>query len=820
MSSKTDQESGRDEIRRGFDGLPDLFDLTLDGLYLVAADTGRVVDANASACRVLGYDLHELLDMHVWDFSGLVSDRERWEALLPSFIGNQARSFEDTHRCRDGSVVPVEIKARHLDGPGRGLFLSVVRDISERKAAERSVREAGQRYDAILKSTTDGFWVVDLSGRLLDVNDAYCRYSGYNREQLLEKHVWDLDVEDRQEDVEARIERVIGNEGAIFETLHRRRDGLRWPVEVSISHSHIDGGRVFCFFRDITERKDRERELEGYRIDLESLVAQRTRDIEKQKTAFETLFEKSPNGELIIENGRFVQCNEKVLEILGHGDKSDFLPCEPAGLSPPTQPDGENSADKAARMIELATRNGGHRFEWVHSRTDGSSFWCEVNLTPLSLPGRENLLFVAWRDMSEQKEIERSLHKARELAEAATELKSQFLANMSHEIRTPMNAVIGMINLALQSGLDPLQSGYISKAGQAANDLLGILNDILDLSRIEAGKLTLTRKPFEPEKLIEHLVDLLSIKAEEKSLDFSYAVEPSVPGALLGDSMRINQVLVNLVSNAIKFTDPGDSIRVVVAVEKISGDTVMLSFSVTDTGIGIHPDDIDRLFKPFTQIDGSSDRKYSGAGLGLAISSQLVRAMGGELAAESAPGVDSTFRFTLPLQRVEDSSRAFEHGERSEEGGRDVERAIARLRGARILVVEDNELNLEVTRELLHLYGMHVESAGNGAEALDLLARHRFDGVLMDCQMPVMDGYEATRRIRRIREFDSLPVIAMTANTMKGDTDKVLEVGMSDHIPKPIDPDNMLLTMARWIRSESPQCEEAADVEDPADDST
>jgi PAS domain S-box-containing protein len=508
---------------------------------------------------------------------------------------------------------------------------------------------------------------------------------------------------------------------------------------------------------------------------------------------FRIIFENMQDGYLLSGlDGRILLVNPATLKMLGYASEGDLLGKH---MQTDVFMDPADREDLKARLRQSPDGTvRGHKATF--KRADGAALVVEGNVrvvhdeagAPAGIEG-----FV--RDMTTHYQIRADLIAAREAAEEAARSKSQFLANMSHEIRTPLNAIVGLGHLLLRSELPPRQLDYVAKIQSSARMLLGTVDDVLDVSKIEAGKLELERTPFRLDRVLEDIRAVLSVQADAKNVAFVLQIGRDVPFALLGDPFRLGQVLTNLVGDALKFTEAG-SVTLGVELVRRTDEEARLRFCVRDTGIGISEPQLARIFEPFTQADGSTTRRFGGTGLGLTICREVVEAMHGRLEATSAVGAGSAFGFEVPFALAADDASG---------APRPAALALtmpARLRGARVLLAEDNAINQQVACELLEGAGVTVVVAADGRAAVERVAAASpaLDAVLMDLQMPGMDGVEATRAIRADPAHAHLPIIAMTAHAEVAERERCFQAGMNDYVSKPFEPAQLFNTLARWLR--------------------
>ena len=568
-------------------------------------------------------------------------------------------------------------------------------------------------------------------------------------------------------------------------------------------------GAVLAFRNSNAERSAARRELEAERESLEQTVAQRTASLQEASNTQQAVLDTVTVGIALFAGSRIERCNARFEEMFG------YEPGAMLGLSALRgNPDPQANLALMASIRQATASGGSFRGECRMQRLDGSFFWARLSVRRFQpQEALEDRMLAVVEDITDEREAAQALERARELAENANRAKSTFLANMSHEIRTPMNAILGMSHLVLRTELTPRQREYVERMQVSGQLLLGIINDILDYSKIEAGKLDIEQVRFEPARLLDTVATLVAEKAAAKGLALDLALDAAVPPALVGDPLRLGQILINYVNNAVKFTAQG-FVRVRLSVDTSQEGPLMLRGTVTDSGIGLTDEQASRLFQSFQQADDSTTRQYGGTGLGLAICRQLAGLMGGQVGVSSRDGQGSSFWFTAQVGHVDtltasvtsftsgaaDTDSAIAGPQASGEAGPDPAAASLMPQG-RILLVEDNEVNQMVASELLRQMGLEVDVADNGQEAVSRVQASAYDLVLMDMQMPVMDGLTATRRIRALPGFETLPIVAMTANAMASDREACLQAGMNDHVPKPLEPRELGNRVLKWLNT-------------------
>ena len=526
-----------------------------------------------------------------------------------------------------------------------------------------------------------------------------------------------------------------------------------------------------------------------------------TRQLDTEKKKYQTLFETNSDAVVILDDKGFTDCNPATLSLFGMDSVAAFLQLPISQLGTPVQANGMSANDHAKRAIDQAKSQGHAVMDWQGRRQDGSVFSAEIALHAMELEDRP-VIQAIMRDVSERRAADAAKEAARVAALQMAHAKSAFIANVSHEIRTPMHGILGMSGLLLKTPLDGRQREYAATLKSSAENLLTIINDILDFSKIEAGKLAIEAVAFSPAALAQSVVALFQSHAMEKNLRLTLTLPDNPPAALLGDPTRIRQILLNLVDNAIKFTQRGE-IELQATFEATDG-TVDCLFSVRDSGIGISAETQTRLFQAFSQADSSTTRRYGGTGLGLAISSQLAELMGGQLKVESAPGTGS--RFTLTLRLPTTTLPPVELPAQT----------AIQLQG-RILIAEDHPGNQQMLAQQLREMGLHYALAGNGKQALEMLETDDFDLVLMDWQMPEMDGLEATWQIRRLPTGTRhIPVIALTANANAGFREACLAAGANDYLSKPYTEAALAALLLQWLPPAAPAATRAPLLDLPA----
>lgn len=905
-----------------------LLDAAPDPIIITDATTG-ISMVNQAAEKFFGYPREHMVGKPLdWLVPESSQALQRHDVPAPGVVPDGVRGDRAIFQAvlSDGRIVPVELSSSPIHMPEGRVIATSLRDVSNRLQVEQDLREAAIEQRAIFDAASIGIAVIG-QHTVLRANTRADNMFGYEHGQQVGRPVrnWFVTPKDYEALITDGYPRLV--RGDIYQEtfLLRRTNGT--PFWASLSVKIIDesnpGKGAVAMISDVTAERSAVEALRSANAEQEAILATAT------------------SGIVLVKDRRLIRCNNRLLQMLGT--------TEAALIGQSTEVMYRDREEFLSHQTDYDRIWEGREssFEAPLVRNDGSTFW--ARLTGNAIDPADQAKGVVWivDDITMDRHAKEVMQMAKEQAEASAKIKADFLSNMSHEIRTPLNAVLGMAHLLKKTDLTQRQLDFLDKIQSASQHLLGVINDILDFSKIEAGKVTIENVPFQLDDVLSTVTNLVVEKAATKGLELIIDVDADAPSALIGDPLRIGQVLINYANNAVKFTEQGEIDLKVSVVERL-GDDVVLKFSVTDTGIGISPQQATQLFRSFQQADTSTSRRYGGTGLGLAIAKNLSELMGGTVGVSSDIGKGSTFWFTVSLRQseqmnkpmllrselegkrvlvVDDNSTArrvlhelllsiglqpveagsgdealrifdeaigrgqpfdmliidwqmpgmdgFELAHRLHQRklaamppiimatAHDVEtmrsldsdglvtetlakpingstlfdciakvftdlpnqtertrtipvvsnaisQQLATIAGARILLVEDNELNQEVASELLRDAGFVVDIAGNGQIALDKLAETSYDVVLMDIQMPVMDGLTATRRLRQIEKTRDLPVIAMSANVMQSDIEQCIQAGMNGHVAKPIDQDDLWMMLLNWIKPRTTTTEPVA----------
>lgn len=788
----TERKQAEQTLRESEERYRSVVAVLKEGVMLISVD-GEVTACNNGAETILGTPVDQLLGQNIFvgDWGTVHEDdspfrNEEYPAYITAKTGEPCTNVVMGMPHPTKRMIWIILNSQPVFHEHETTPYAVVvsfSDITERKRAEDELRASEERYKYLVDHANDIIYRANSEGQFTFVNPTAVRVLGFQLDELIGKHYLDL-VASTHRDAAKRFylkQLITRTVNTYYEFPCSIRDGRTLWFGQNV-HLIIEHGKVVGFqavVRDITERKQVEEALR------------------ESEALFHTAFDSAPIGMALVSiEGHWLQVNRALCEIVGYSEE-ELLRINFQSITH----NDDLEADLDLVYQTLIGEIPGYQMEKRYIHKQGYSVWALLSVSIVRDVQSKPLYFISQiQDISAQKQILTELAEARDAALESTRLKSQFLANMSHEIRTPMNGIIGMADLLMTTNLGLEQRQFASTIQASALDLLTILNDILDFSKIEAGKVSFENIPFSLRGALANITELLWQRANNKGIQLASSIDPETPDNLMGDPVRLRQVLNNLLSNAIKFTAFGEVV-VRVRIQQQQAGSITLRFEVSDTGIGISSDVLPQLFTPFSQADNSTTRKYGGTGLGLAICQQLVELMGGTIGVQSQSGIGSTFWFVLTFPLASEATIGKNDVAVAEAKHIEIDKGALNSAAStvRILVAEDNPINQRVTLGQLTRLGFDADLANNGVEALDALSRIPYDLVFMDCQMPEMDGYEATREIRRREGSRHTIIIALTAGAMHGVREECLAAGMDDYIAKPVQMEKLQEILNQWI---------------------